>query len=104
MSRVESSREVLLKKTNYRHGALLRVHPKRPCRCCANKADELAPSHCLPQRAQDAPTIAYRRGRLQQGFSSGEMGFRGQFAWQQSRATDVCFGSKADIGARPGNV
>jgi hypothetical protein len=36
--------------------------------------------------------------RLQQGFTTGGMGFRGQFARQQSRATHVRFGSKADIG------
>jgi hypothetical protein len=35
--------------------------------------------------------------RLQQGFTTGGMGFRGQFAQQQSQGADVCFGSKADI-------
>jgi hypothetical protein len=35
--------------------------------------------------------------RLQQGFTTGEMGFRGQFTGQQSETGDVRFGSKADI-------
>jgi hypothetical protein len=35
---------------------------------------------------------------LQQGFAIGGMGFRGQFALQQSQAVHVRFGSKADIG------
>jgi hypothetical protein len=33
----------------------------------------------------------------QQGFATDEMGFRGQFAGQQSQPADVRFGSKADI-------
>ena len=37
------------------------------------------------------------RTRLQQGFATGEMGFRGQFARQQSLAAHVRFGSEADI-------
>src|SRR5262249_36643761 len=39
--------------------------------------------------------------RLQQGFATSEMGFRGQFAQQQSQAAHVRFGSKADIAAPP---
>ena len=35
--------------------------------------------------------------RLQQGFSTGEMGSERRFAWQQSRRSNVRFGSKADI-------
>jgi hypothetical protein len=35
--------------------------------------------------------------RLQQGFTTGEMGFRGQFARQQSWATHVRYGSKAEL-------
>jgi hypothetical protein len=35
---------------------------------------------------------------LQQGFATGEMGFKGQFAPQKSGVADVCFGSEADIG------
>jgi len=35
--------------------------------------------------------------QLQQGFATGEMGFRGQFAEQQPWAAHVRFGSKADI-------
>jgi hypothetical protein len=31
--------------------------------------------------------------RLQQGFTAGEMGFSDRFAWQQSRAAHVRFGS-----------
>jgi hypothetical protein len=37
------------------------------------------------------------RARLQQGIATGEMGFSAQFAWQQTRAAHVRFGSKADI-------
>jgi hypothetical protein len=44
------------------------------------------------------------RTRLQQGFSTGEMGISGQFAQQQSQAAHVRFGSKADIQPRPTNV
>jgi hypothetical protein len=35
--------------------------------------------------------------KLQQGFSTGEMGFKAQFAQQQSWAAHVRFGSKADM-------
>jgi hypothetical protein len=35
--------------------------------------------------------------QLQQGFATGEMGFRGQLAPHQSRTAHVRFGSKADI-------
>jgi hypothetical protein len=42
--------------------------------------------------------------RLHQGFATGEMGLRGQFARQQSLAAHVRFGSKADIAAPPTNV
>jgi hypothetical protein len=38
------------------------------------------------------------RTRLQQGFATGGMGFRGQFAQQHSETAHVRFGSKADIG------
>src|SRR5262249_1570715 len=44
------------------------------------------------------------RRRLQQGFTTGEMGFRGQFAQRQSETAHVRFGSKADIAASPTNV
>jgi hypothetical protein len=44
-----------------------------------------------------------RRKRLQQGFGTGEMGFDGHFAEQQSSGPNVRFGSIADIGARPIN-
>jgi hypothetical protein len=37
-------------------------------------------------------------------FADSGMGFRRQFAEQQSRAADVRFGSKADISACPSNV
>ena len=36
--------------------------------------------------------------------ATGEMGFRGQFARQQSETLDVRFGSKADIDACPSDV
>jgi hypothetical protein len=42
--------------------------------------------------------------RLQQGFPTGETGFRGQFARQQSSAAHVRFGSKADMLRRLRNV
>jgi len=38
--------------------------------------------------------------QLQQGFTTGGMGFRGQFAQYQSETAHVRFGSKADIEAR----
>src|SRR6516164_5052835 len=44
------------------------------------------------------------RMRLQQGFATDEMGFRGQFAQQQSCAAHVRFGSKADIAASLSDV
>jgi hypothetical protein len=42
--------------------------------------------------------------QLQQGLTTGEMGFGRPFAQQQSWAAHVRFGSKADIGARPRDV
>jgi hypothetical protein len=42
--------------------------------------------------------------QLQQGFTTGEMGFDRQFARQQSRAANVRFGSKADIARDQPNV
>jgi hypothetical protein len=39
------------------------------------------------------------RTQLQQGFATGETGFGGQFAQQQSCAPHVRFGSKADMTA-----
>jgi len=42
--------------------------------------------------------------RLQQGFATSGMGFRGQFAGQQSSAAHVRFGSKADIARDQVNV
>ena len=42
--------------------------------------------------------------RLQQGFATGEMGFKDQAATQRSLAAHVRFGSKADIEAHPRNV
>jgi hypothetical protein len=36
---------------------------------------------------------------LHQGFTTGEMGFRGQFARHKSFVVHVRFGSKADVGA-----
>jgi hypothetical protein len=88
--------------------------PERPRRCAAEKRNELAPPHCPSQtgsrivaglamavaalllaasyaEAQTAkhsfpqglgPRQSHRR--LQQGFAIDEMGFRGQFAQQQS--------------------
>src|SRR5262249_24767018 len=59
-----------------------------------------APSH-RPPKAQDYAD--FQRG-LQQGFAAGGMGFRGQFAQQQSEIANVRFGSKADIEARLSDV
>jgi hypothetical protein len=42
--------------------------------------------------------------QLQQGFATGEMGFRDQVAQQQSCPAHVCFGSKADIAAHSINA
>ena len=42
--------------------------------------------------------------RLQQGFTTGGMGFTGQFAQQQFEAAHVRFGSKADIPLILSNV
>jgi hypothetical protein len=42
--------------------------------------------------------------QLQQGFATGEMGFRGHVAQQQCCASDVCSGSKADIAKVLANV
>ena len=45
-------------------------------------------------KAQD---YANFQSALHQGFATGEMGLRGQFALPKSGAADVRFGSKADI-------
>jgi hypothetical protein len=42
--------------------------------------------------------------RLKQQFPTGEMGFNGHFAQQQSQGAHFRFGSKADIGESPANV
>jgi hypothetical protein len=59
----------------------------------SNSFDEIASSHRLPQGL--GPRQLHRR--LQQGFATGEMGLRGQFAQQQSSPADVRFVPKADI-------
>jgi len=41
------------------------------------------------------------RTETKQGFTTGGMGFRNQFAWQQSSGPNVRFGSKADIHQPP---
>jgi hypothetical protein len=41
---------------------------------------------------------------LQQGFATGEMGFKGQFARHHLSAADVRFGSKADMAKCETNV
>jgi hypothetical protein len=41
---------------------------------------------------------------LQQGFATGEMGFKGQFARHHLSAANLRFGSKADISACPRHV
>src|SRR6516162_11725848 len=65
--------------------------------CCG------APSHRLPQ-GSGLRQLWLRIIRLHQGIATGEMGFRGHFARQQSRTLDVRYGSKADIAASPTNV
>jgi hypothetical protein len=67
-----------------------------------------------PRGFTDAPPALERRliasprlwaaVRLQQGFATGEMGFRGQFARQQSWTSHVLVGSKADISPCPRHV
>jgi len=42
--------------------------------------------------------------QLDQGFVTDEMGFRSQFAQQQSCVTHVRFGSEADIEVRSADV
>jgi hypothetical protein len=65
-----------------------------------NSFDEIASPHRLPQGSGPRQL----RRRLQQGFATGEMGFRGQFARQQSRAAHVRFGSLAAAPADGGHV
>src|SRR6516165_6931387 len=55
---------------NHRHCLLLRTRNKRPSRRAANKCNEIASSHRLPQGL--GPRHSHRR--LQQGFATGEMG------------------------------
>jgi len=56
-----------------------------------------------PRQPREVRGHPYKH-RPKQGFETGEMGFRGQFARQQSRTLDVRFGSKADIEAPPTDV
>ena len=71
----------LTTKMNYRHRRLLCACRKRPCgRRACNYLHEIASSHRLPQGL--GPRQSHRR--LQQGFVTGGMGFRGQFARHQS--------------------
>jgi hypothetical protein len=48
-------------------------------------------------KAQDHAYWGSIGWQLQQGWAIDEMGFGGQFAQQQSRASHVRFGSKADM-------
>jgi hypothetical protein len=57
---------------------LLRVRDQRPKRGRTNTDfDEITSSHCLPLGSRTTPTMG-----LQQGFATGEMGFRRQVAQQ----------------------
>jgi hypothetical protein len=55
---------------------------------------KIAPPHCLLRGGDRADRDCWE---LQQGITTGEMGFKVRFAQQQSRDTHVRFGSKADI-------
>src|SRR5262249_16028357 len=75
----------------------------RPVRCArADNGHAAAPRSTMNSRRRIAPPKAQDYGDLkvglEQGFGNDEMGFRGQFARQQSSGPNVRFGSKADIG------
>ena len=79
---------------DHRKLRLLRERRERPSNCCtAEKRDEIASSHCLPQR-HSGPRRLPRR--LEQGFATFGMGFGYQFALQQSMSSNVCMGSKRE--------
>ena len=73
-----------VEKSDHRHCRLLCTGGKRPRNgWTSNHFNKIAASHGGPQRAQNCADLARVAG-LQQGFTTGEMGFRGQFARQQS--------------------
>src|SRR5262249_41692888 len=83
--------------------------------CCARAASDQAMADPAIPLMRSRRRIAFLQGpglrrlsltrtRLQQGFATDEMWFRGQFAQQQSQAAHVRFGSKADIRRRLNNV
>ena len=49
-------------------------------------------------------TVGAQSRRAPAVLRPAEWGSAHHFAWQQSQGLNVCFGSKADIGARPVNV
>jgi hypothetical protein len=61
--------------------------------CCARAANDHATADPEIPLMKSTPTM-----QLQQGFAASEMGFKDQFARQQSLAAHVRFGSLADIG------
>jgi hypothetical protein len=72
--------------------------------CCARAASGQAAPEPTITLMKSRRRIAFTeagttptRTRLHQGFAPREMGFRGQFARQQTLAAHVRFGSKADI-------
>jgi hypothetical protein len=79
--------------------------------CCARKVSGHAVADPTIALTKSRRRIAFTKAgttpngaRLQQGFATDEMGFRGQFAQQQSEPAHVRFGSKADIGEGPTDV
>src|SRR6516164_7800895 len=74
--------------------------------CCACAVNGHATADTAIPVMKSRRRIAFPKGQdhadcdcvqLQQGFATGEMGFRGHFAWQQSSGPNVRFGSKADM-------
>jgi hypothetical protein len=72
--------------------------------CCARAANDHATADPEIPLMKSRRRIAFPRPgttptmQLQQGFAASEMGFKDQFARQQSLAAHVRFGSLADIG------
>jgi len=81
-------------------------------RCCARAVSGQAVAEPTIPLMKSRRRIAFAQGLgprqfsfgLQQGFPTDEMGVSDQVAWQQFRAVDVRFGSKADIASGPRHV
>src|SRR5262249_31555523 len=72
--------------------------------CCARVAGGHVTAEPTTTLMKSRRLIAFTKAgtttngtRLQQGFMTGEMGCRGQFAWQQSLGPNVRFVPKADM-------